>query len=306
MIGRAVWVALLLSASLGAAERWQLPRQVFPHEVAVAGENVFVASTAGLWRLNAEGKVKRIGPAKRAAWPITGPENRLWWLQDAQVVELDAITREVRPVRSLETKRVGVVSQRHGVYFVDDESGLMWSRDGETWHGPVQEAQHGAAIDRLGAEWWAITNPASADANKFVLSRSVDLQTWTQAAEFLSVQPGSLAAGSGVILVSEVGGVRVFDPREPVRPVFVSVGPDDERPAVYFEHSCFWVQGERDGLWRSADGRNWQNLAASLKLLGAPLVQIGFARDALVLAGYTGRVVRVPLSALPPISQHLP
>jgi hypothetical protein len=299
VIGRGLLLFLVLSLSAGAAEAWQLPRGVFPHEIAVLDDAVYVASTAGLWRLEAKGQMKRVGGKQRAAWPLMAGAGRLWWLQDSRVAELDPAGGAIRPVRSLAAKRVGVISRRHALFFVDDEAGLAWSEDGETWHGPVAEAQHGFALDRLGDEWWAITNPDPDDTDKFVLSRSRDLRTWTKAAEFIGRQPGSLAAGAGVVVVSEISGVRVFDPRELSQAGFVAVGPADERPAVYFEHGCFWLQGERDGLWRSVDGHDWQNLAAVLVLLEAPLVQIAFAPDALVLAGYTGKIIRVPLTALP-------
>lgn len=299
MIGRWLLLFLALSLSVGAAEAWRLPRGVFPHEIAVLEDAVFVASTAGLWRLDAKGKMKRVGGRQRAAWPLAAGAGRLWWLQDSRVVELDAANGAIRPVSSLAAKRIGVISRRHGLYFADDEAGLAWSADGETWHGPVAEAQHGFALDRLGGEWWAITNPDPDNTDTFVLSRSRDLRTWTKAAEFIGRQPGSLAAGVGKVLVSEIGGVRVFDPQDLPQSEFVAVGPADERPAVYFEHGCFWLQGEREGLWRSADGRDWQNLQAVLAPLGAPLVQIAFAPDALVLAGYTGKIIRVALINLP-------
>lgn len=299
MIGRWLLVLLVLGLSAGAAEAWRLPRGVFPHEIAVVDGIVFVASTEGLWQLEGKGKVKRIGSRQRASWPLEAGAGRLWWMQDTRAMELDTASAAIRPVASLAAKRIGVISRRHGLFLVDDKMGLAWSADGETWHGPVAEAQHGFALDRVDEEWWAITNPDPDNTDKFVLSRSRNLQTWTAAAEFIGRQPGSLAAGAGKVLVSEIGGVRLFNPRDLPHSVFVAVGPADERPAVYFEHGCFWLQGERDGLWRSADGRDWQNLAAVLMPLEAPLVQIGFAPDALVLAGYTGKVIRVPLARLP-------
>lgn len=300
MIGR--WLLLLflaLNLSAGAAEAWRLPRGVFPHEIAVLDDAVYVASTKGLWRLEAREKVKRIGGAQRASWPLAAGPGRLWWMQDSRVMALDASTSAIRPIRSLAAKRVGVISRRHGLFLIDDEAGLAWSADGETWHGPVTEAQHGFALDRLDDEWWAITNPDPDNTDKFVLSRSRDLRAWTHAAEFIGRQPGSLAAGAGRVLVSEISGVRVFDPRALPRSTLVTVGPEDERPAVYFAHGYFWLQGERDGLWRSADGHDWQDLADVLAPLEAPLVQVGFAPDSLVLAGYTGKVIRVPLARLP-------
>jgi hypothetical protein len=299
VIGRGLLLFLVLSLSAGAAEAWQLPRGVFPHEIAVLDDAVYVASTAGLWRLEAKGQMKRVGGKQRAAWPLMAGAGRLWWLQDSAWRSwIRRVARFGRFVRWPQ-KRVGVISRRHALFFVDDEAGLAWSEDGETWHGPVAEAQHGFALDRLGDEWWAITNPDPDDTDKFVLSRSRDLRTWTKAAEFIGRQPGSLAAGAGVVVVSEISGVRVFDPRELSQGGIRCGRPADERPAVYFEHGCFWLQGERDGLWRSVDGHDWQNLAAVLVLLEAPLVQIAFAPDALVLAGYTGKIIRVPLTALP-------
>jgi hypothetical protein len=303
---RFLLLLLLLAGPAAAVETWRLPRGVFPHEIAVSGEVIYVASTAGLWRLEGKGKVKRIGGRQRAAWPVAADAGRLWWLQDSRVAELDAASGAISPVRSLEAKRVGVLSRRHGLVLVDDEAGLSWSSDGKTWHGPVAAAQHGFALDRLDGEWWAITNPDPGDTSKFVLSRSRDLRSWTKAVEFTGRQPGSLAAGAGRVVVSEIGGVRVFDPRDLPQSAFVTVGPADERPAVYFEHGCFWLQGERDGLWRSADGRTWQSLANALTPLAAPLVQVGFAPDALILAGYTGKVIRVPLAALPSLSPSSP
>ncbi|MCW5550398.1 MAG: hypothetical protein KIT44_15655 [Opitutaceae bacterium] len=299
MIGRWLLLFLALSLSAGAAEAWRLPRGVFPHEIAVLDDTAFVASTEGLWRLEAKEKVKRIGGAQRASWPLAAAPGRLWWMQDSRVMELDAATGTIRPVRSLAATRVGVISRRHGLYFADDEAGLVWSADGDAWHGPVPEAQHSSALDRLGDEWWAITNPDPDNTDKFVLSRSRDLRAWVQAAEFIGRQPGSLAAGAGRVVVSEISGVRVFDLQALPRSTLVTVGPDDERPAVYFAHGHFWLQGERDGLWRSADGRDWQNLQAVLAPLEAPLVQVGFAPDALVLAGYTGKIICVPLASLP-------
>lgn len=299
MIGRWLLLFLALSLSVRAAEAWRLPRGVFPHEIAVIEDAVFVASTAGLWRLDAKGKMKRVGGRQRAAWPLAAGAGRLWWLQDSRVAELEPAGGAIRPVRSLVAKRVGVISRRHALFFVNDEAGLAWSADGETWHGPVAEAQHGFALDRLGDDWWAITNPYPDNTDKFVLSRSRDLRTWTKAAEFIGRQPGSLAVGAGKVLVSEIGGVRVFDPQDLPQSEFVAVAPADERPAVYFEHGCFWLQGERGGLWRSVGGRDWQNLAAVLVPLEAPLVQIAFAPDALVLAGYTGKIIRVALTNLP-------
>lgn len=300
MIGHWLLLCLTLSLSAGAAEAWRLPRGVFPHEIAVLDDAVFVASTAGLWRLDGKGKVKRVGGRQRASWPLAAGAGRLWWMQDSRVMELDAAKGTIRPVRSLAEKRIGVISRRHGLFLVDDEDGLTWSADGETWHGPVPESQHGFALDRLDGEWWAVTNPDPENTDKFVLSRSRDLRNWTAAADFIARQPGTLAAGAGVVVVSEISGVRIFDPRELSRPTFAPVGSADERPAVYFAHGCFWLQGERDGLWRSADGRDWQNLQAVLAPLGASLVQIAFTPDALVLAGYTGKIIRVPLTTLPP------
>lgn len=298
MIGRWLLVLLVLGGATAATESWRLPRGVFPHEIAVLDDAIYVASTEGLWRLGAPGKVRRIGGTQRASWPLVAGPGRLWWIRDSHVAELNPVAGAIRPVRSLAAKHAGVISRRHGLFLADVETGLAWSADGETWHVPVAEAQHGFALDRLGDEWWAITNPDSDNTDKFVLSRSADLRTWTKAAEFIGRQPGSLAAGAGVVVVSEISGVRVFDPRELSSSGFVTVGPEDERPAVYFEHGCFWLQGERDGLWRSADGRDWQNLAAVLVPLEAPLVQIAFAPDALVLAGYTGKIIRVPLTSL--------
>jgi len=297
--GRWLLLGLTLSLAAGAAEAWRLPRGVFPHEIAVLADAVYVASTEGLWRLDAKGRMQRTGGRQRASWPLPAGAGRLWWMQDSRVMELDAATGTIRPVRSLAAKRVGVISRRHGLFLADDEAGLAWSADGEAWHGPVAEAQHGFALDRLDGEWWAITNPDPENTDKFVLSRSRDLRVWTKAAEFIGRQPGSLAAGAGKVLVSEIGGVRVFDPRELSQSMAVAVGPADERPAVYFEHGRFWLQGERDGLWHSADGRAWQNLQAVLAPLGAPLVQVGFAPDALVLAGYTGKIIRLTLADLP-------
>lgn len=299
-------VLLSLIGTVACAEAWRLPRGVFPHEIAVVEDTVFVASTEGLWRLDEKGEIKRIGGRQRASWPLPAGANRLWWMQDTRVMELDVASGAIRPVASLAEKRIGVMSRRHGLFFVDDEDGTAWSAEGETWHGPVTAAQHMGALDRLAGEWWAFTNPYPDNTDKFVLSRSTDLRTWTTAAEFIARQPGSLAAGAGRVLVSEIGGVRVFDPRELPQSAWVSVGPADERPAVYFENGSFWVQGERDGLWRSADGRNWQDLRAVLAPLGAPLVQIYFTPDALILGGYTGRIIRVPLAALPPASSHFP
>lgn len=288
----------LIGSSVGA-EAWRLPRGVFPHEIAVVDGIVFVASTEGLWRLEGKGKVKRIGGRQRASWPLEAGADRLWWMQDTRAMELDTASGTIRPVAPLAAKRIGVISRRHGLFLVDDEEGLAWSADGETWHGPVAEAQHSASLDRLDHEWWAFTNPYPDNTDKFVLSRSRDLRTWTAAAEFIGRQPGSLAAGAGVIVITEIAGVRVFDPQALPQSAFVTVGPADERPAVYFENGCFWLQGERDGLWRSADGRDWQSLQAVLAPLEAPLVQIAFAPDALILAGYTGRIVRVSLASLP-------
>jgi hypothetical protein len=306
VIGRWAWVFLALGVSVAAAEAWRLPRGVFPHEIAVLDDTVYVASTEGLWRLEAKGKVKRVSAAQRASWPLAAGPARLWWMQDSRVVELDAASGAIRPVASLAAKRVGVISRRHDLFFYDDEAGLAWSADGETWHGPVAEAQHGFVLDRMDDAWWAITNPDPDDTDKFVLSRSHDLRTWTQAAVFTGRQPGTLAAGAGKVLVSEIGGVRVFDPRELSQSAFTAIGPADERPAVYFEHGCFWLQGERDGLWRSADGRTWQKLVDALAPLAAPLVQVGFAPDALILGGYTGKIVSVPLASLPAFSPSSP
>lgn len=304
------WCALLvflgLIGSSAGAEAWRLPRGVFPHEIAVVDGAVFVASTEGLWRLGANGRTKRIGGRQRASWPLAAGAARLWWMQDTRVMELDAATRAIRPVRSLAAKRIGVMSRRHGLFLVDDEEGTAWSVDGESWQGPVSAAQHMSALDRLADEWWAFTNPYPENTDKFVLSRSTDLRTWTKAAEFIGRQPGSLAAGAGRVMVSELGGVRVFNPQDLSQSGFVAVGPADERPAVYFENGAFWLQGERDGLWRSADGRVWQDLQAVLAPLEAPLVQICFAPDALILGGYTGRIIRVPLAGLPLIPPNLP
>lgn len=291
---------LLLCTAASAAESWRLPRGVFPHEIAVAGDAIYVASTEGLWRLDARHeKPRRIGGRQRASWPLTLGADKLWWLQDSRVAELDIPSGSIQTLHSLAAKRVGVLSTRHGRLFADDENGLSWSADGSAWHGPVPQAQHGFALDLLGDEWWAITNPDPDDTDRFVLSRSHDLRTWTAAAHFTGRQPGSVAAGAGLVLVTEIGGVRVFAPRDLPRSDFVAVGPSDERPAVFFHQGCFWLQGERDGLWRSTDGRTWQNLASILAPLQAPLVQLGLTPDALILAGYTGRILRVPLSALP-------
>jgi|GEM_PF-5665390 len=298
-MGRRLLFLLALLISVGAAESWRLPTGVFPHEIAVFSDDIYVASSDGLWRLRADKKAVRIGGAQRASWPLVAGVDRLWWMQGEWAAEFDRVTGAIRPVASLRTKRVGVMTRRLGLYFVDDEGGTAWSADGVSWQGPVGEAQHLFALDRMAGEWWAFTNPDPENTDKFVLSRSADLRTWTKAAEFIGRQPGSLAAGAGVIVITEIAGVRVFDPQALPQSAFVTVGPADERPAVYFENGCFWLHGERDGLWRSADGRDWQNLQAVLAPLEAPLVQIAFAPDALILAGYTGRIVRVPLASLP-------
>ncbi len=297
-------IALLLAGAVSGAEKWELPRGVFPHEIAVLSDEIHVASTEGLWHLEKDGRVRRVGEARAASWPVAVGADRLWWVQQDREVEYRPATGRIRAVPSLHGKAVAVFGQRYGLLFADDGDGTWFSADGESWNGPIAGTQHAFALDRLGDEWWAVANLDREDADKFTLSRSTDLRTWRPAAEFTGNQVGSLAAGAGVIVITEIAGVRVYDPRELPRSALVAVGPADERPAVYFEHGYFWLQGERDGLWRSADGLGWQNLQSVLAPLGAPLVQVGFAPDALVLAGYTGRVIRVPLAALPPSLIH--
>lgn len=291
---------LLCLFPLGAwAQEWRLPKQVFPHEIAVLGNDVYVATTEGLWRLRAEDRIRRIGGKGAAAWPLAVEADRLFWLQGGEVRELNGDSGRSRPVPGWTKKHATVLAKRAGLFFTDNKQGTWWSPDGETWHGPIEAVQHAFTLDWLEGEWWAFSNSDPDEPDRFVLSRSRDLQAWTPAAEFTGNQPGSLAAGAGVVVLTEIAGVRVFDPREFPRSALVAIGPADERPAVYFEHGYFWLQGERDGLWRSSDGLGWQNLKEVLAPLEAPLVQVAFAPDALVLAGYTGKVIRVPLASLP-------
>ncbi len=277
------------------AGHWRIPPPTFAYEVMAAGDGHWVGSNDGLWRLDASG-ARRVGRRGEVATPVAVGADRMWGIRGGRIWESPRHTFRPSPLKSFSRTGVTVVRSRHGHVFADTAEGIWWSREGAVWHGPLTVAGHAYQIDGDADRWWAVREDAA--AGRYLLARSADLQTWTLAMTFDGDQPGALAAGAGVVVVSDRGGVHRFDPGIDAPAALIPIGPADERPTVYFEHGYFWLQGERDGLWRSTDGRNWQDLAAMLAGLNAPLSQLGFAPDALLLTGYTGEIRRVPFAAV--------
>ncbi|GAB1487922.1 hypothetical protein MASR2M8_03640 [Opitutaceae bacterium] len=282
-------------AAGSGAGRWHIPPPTFAYEVMSVGDRYWVGSNDGLWRLDASG-ARRVGRRGEVATPVAVGADRMWVIRDGRIWESPTHVFRPSPLKTFSRTGVTVVRSRHGHVFADTVEGTWWSREGSTWHGPLTAAGQAQQIDYDAGLWWALRERD--DEGRYELARSSDLQTWTPAAGFAGDQPGMLAAGAGVILVADRGGVHRFAVAAPLRGSRIPVGPEDERPAVYFEHGYFWLQGERDGLWRSPDGRDWQDLAPVLVGLAAPLSHLGFASDALLLTGYTGEIRRVPLSVL--------
>lgn len=290
------WAAAVpMAAFAAAAERLgRVPPPAFAYEATEIAGTVYAGSNDGLWCLAPDGAV-RVHGGGDVSTPVAFGRATLYFAADGALWRSGTGSFRPRRVRLPGTAAVSIVARAGDVLFVDRDDGTWWTRDGRQWRGPLAMAGHGFQVSAGNRDWWALVD---ADDGSHVLSQSPDLVTWRPVATFNGRQPGVIAAAAGGVLITEIGGVRRWDVEER-QWSWTAVGEPDERPVVRFAHGVFWLNGERDGLWRSADGVHWQDLAVVLRPLQAPLSHVGFSPAGLVLTGYTGNILHVPLASLP-------